>query len=133
MRKYTIDCVFTWMLLLTLGLSNSYAQQKTGAAKDSTIFTQFKGMPLKATRAIPIQTSEGTWTSLSISPDGKTILFDLMGDIYKMPIEGGKATAVTKGLAYDNHPSFSPDGKRILFIYAFWPQYFYRFRMGKRK
>ena len=116
MRKFTIDCVFTWMLLLTLGLSNSYAQQKTGAAKDSTIFTQFKGMPLKATRAIPIQTSEGTWTSLSISPDGKTILFDLMGDIYKMPIEGGKATAVTKGLAYDNHPSFSPDGKRILFI-----------------
>ncbi|NDD17031.1 MAG: amidohydrolase, partial [Chitinophagia bacterium] len=116
MIKYTITCVLSWTLLILFGLTSSYAQPKTNAVKDSTIFTSFKGMPLKATRAIPMKTSEGTWTSLSISPDGKTILFDLMGDIYSMPIEGGKATAITKGLAYDNHPSFSPDGKRILFI-----------------
>jgi Tol biopolymer transport system component len=98
------------------GLTSSYAQTKTNAVKDSTQFTSFKGMPLKATRAIAMKTSEGTWTSLAISPDGKTILFDLMGDIYSMPAEGGKATAITKGIAYDNHPSFSPDGNIILFI-----------------
>lgn len=73
-------------------------------------------MPLKATRSVDFTTNEGTWTSLAVSPDGKTILFDLMGDIYSLPMEGGKATAITKGIAYDNHPSFSPDGKRILFI-----------------
>jgi len=44
------------------------------------------------------------WTSVNISPDGKTLVFDLMGDIYTLPIEGGKATAVTKGFAYDIPP-----------------------------
>lgn len=73
-------------------------------------------MPLKATRSFDFTTNEGTWTSLAVSPDGKTILFDLMGDIYSIPMEGGKATAITKGMAYDNHPSYSPDGKRILFL-----------------
>jgi Tol biopolymer transport system component len=107
MRKYTITCVFSWTLLLMFGLTSSYAQTKTNAVKDSTQFTSYKGMPLKATRAIAMKTSEGTWTSLAISPDGKTILFDLMGDIYSMPVEGGKATAITKGMAYDNHPSLS--------------------------
>ena len=116
MRKYTITSVLSWTLLLMFGLTSSYAQTKTNAVKDSSQFTSFKGMPLKATRAIAMKTSEGTWTSLAISPDGKTILFDLMGDIYSMPVEGGKATAITKGMAYDNHPSYSPDGKRILFI-----------------
>jgi Tol biopolymer transport system component len=53
--------------------------------------------------------------SVDVSPDGKTIAFDLMGDIYTMPIEGGKATQVTKGIAYETHPRFSPDGKKILF------------------
>ena len=104
------------VLFVVFNLNQIAAQDKSVPKKDSTIFTSFKGMPLKATRAIPIQTNEGTWTSVSISPDGKTILFDLMGDIYSMPSTGGKATPITKGLAYDNHPSFSPDGKRILFI-----------------
>ena len=62
---------------MLFSLTNSYAQQKT-TVKDSARFnfTSYKGMPLKATRTIPLQTNEGTWTSLSISPDGKTILFD---------------------------------------------------------
>ena len=104
------------MIFSCLSLFQVQAQQKNSTKKDSTGFTNYKGLPLKATRAIPLTTAEGTWTSLSISPDGKTLLFDLMGDIYSLPIEGGNATIVTKGMAYDNHPSYSPDGKRILFI-----------------
>jgi Tol biopolymer transport system component len=104
------------MIFSCLSLFQVQAQQKNSTKKDSTSFTNYKGLPLKATRAIPLTTAEGTWTSLSISPDGKTLLFDLMGDIYSLPIEGGNATIVTKGMAYDNHPSYSPDGKRILFI-----------------
>ena len=85
-------------LLFGIGLMQANAQLVSTVKKDSTVFSSFKGLPLKATRAIPLKTSEGTWTSVNISPDGKTIVFDLMGDIYTMPIEGGKATAVTKGL-----------------------------------
>ena len=53
--------------------------------------------------------------SIDVSPDGKKIAFDLMGDIYSIPIEGGEATSITKGLAFESHPRFSPDGKKILF------------------
>ncbi|MEQ8425817.1 MAG: amidohydrolase, partial [Cyclobacteriaceae bacterium] len=48
--------------------------------------------------------------------DGKTIAFDFLGDIYTMPITGGKATQFTSGMAFDSHPKFSPDGKKLLFI-----------------
>jgi len=51
----------------------------------------------------------------ALSPDGKTIVFDLMGDLFTVPATGGKATPLTKGLAFDTHPRYSPDGKKILF------------------
>ena len=53
--------------------------------------------------------------NLDVSPDGKTIVFDLLGDIYKMPISGGKATILRTGLAYEVQPRFSPNGKYISF------------------
>lgn len=84
--------------------------------KDTNKYSTYKNLPLKPARKINFNTKEGSWISLDISPDGKTILFDLMGDIYTMPATGGKATAITKGFAYDVHPRFSPDGKKILFI-----------------
>ena len=59
--------------------------------------------------------NEGTWLNLDISPDGKEIVFDLLGDIYIMPITGGIATALRTGLAMEEQPRFSPDGKNILF------------------
>lgn len=54
--------------------------------------------------------------SVDVSPDGKTIAFDMLGDIYTMPAGGGEATRVAEGLAYEMHPRFSPDGRRIAFI-----------------
>ena len=54
--------------------------------------------------------------SLDVSPDGNTIAFDLLGDIYTLPIQGGKAKRITKGLAFDAHPKFSPDGKSLLIV-----------------
>ncbi|HVK96842.1 MAG TPA: amidohydrolase family protein [Flavisolibacter sp.] len=59
--------------------------------------------------------SEGTWMNLDVSPDGKEIVFDLLGDIYIMPIAGGTAKVLRQGLAFEVQPRFSPDGKRILF------------------
>jgi Tol biopolymer transport system component/imidazolonepropionase-like amidohydrolase len=83
--------------------------------KDTTKYTSFKDLPLKPQRKVTFTTAEGTWTSLDVSPDGKTIVFDMMGDLYTMPIAGGKATQLTRGIAFDSHPRWSPDGKKILF------------------
>ncbi len=62
-----------------------------------------------------IDTREGTWMSLDLSPDGTTIAFDLLGDLYTLPITGGEATPITSGMAWDMQPVFSPDGARLAF------------------
>lgn len=59
--------------------------------------------------------NQGTWMNLDVSPDGKIIVFDLLGDIYSMPISGGKAKLLSGGLPYEVQPRFSPDGKQIMF------------------
>lgn len=83
--------------------------------KDSLEYPKFKELPLKPEREVKFTTKEGTWISVDVSPDGKTIAFDLMGDIYTIPMEGGKASPITTGIAYETHPRFSPDGEKILF------------------
>ncbi len=60
--------------------------------------------------------TEGTWMSVDVSPDGKTLIFDLLGDLYSLPATGGRATLVSGGAAIDRIPSFSPDGTKILYI-----------------
>ncbi len=59
--------------------------------------------------------NEGTWMNVDVSPDGKEIIFDLLGDIYIMPAAGGEAKVLRQGLAFEVQPRFSPDGKKILF------------------
>jgi Tol biopolymer transport system component/imidazolonepropionase-like amidohydrolase len=66
-------------------------------------------------RQLKIDVDEGTWMNLDVSPDGKTIAFDLLGDIYVMPIAGGTPTRIAEGFAWEVQPQFSPDGKRIAF------------------
>jgi imidazolonepropionase-like amidohydrolase/Tol biopolymer transport system component len=62
-----------------------------------------------------LTSTEGTWMNLDVSPDGQTITFDLLGDIYSMPVAGGDATLLRSGLAWEVQPRFSPDGSQILF------------------
>ena len=62
-----------------------------------------------------INVDQGTWMNVDISPDGKTIVFDLLGDIYSMPISGGEAKVLTSDIAWQMQPTFSPDGKHIAF------------------
>jgi len=73
-------------------------------------------LPSPYPRAAKFTTDEGTWLSIDVSPSGRTIVFDLAGDLYTLPIEGGKATRITNGPGYDSQPRFSPDGKRIVFV-----------------
>ena len=67
------------------------------------------------THTVRFTTTEGTWMNLDVSPDGQTIVFDLLGDLYLLPIEGGTARRLTSGPAFDVQPRFSPDGSRISF------------------
>jgi imidazolonepropionase-like amidohydrolase/Tol biopolymer transport system component len=69
--------------------------------------------PPSPAKKVTITTNEGTWMNLDLSPDGKTIVFDLLGDIYSMPVTGGKATLLSGGKAWEIQPRFSPDGKQI--------------------
>ena len=74
--------------------------------------------PLGPTTPLSFDTSEGTWMNVDVSPDGKRILFDLLGDIYEMPIEGtgpSPAKRLTSGAAFDMQPRYSPDGSVIAF------------------
>jgi|GEM_PF-4648952 len=106
--------------LLTCGLVAALAvlaQRATGQRQvsDSGGGRQLRELPLTVTKPLRFTTDEGTWLSLDVSPDGKTIAFDLLGDLYALPIEGGKATRITSGQAFDGQPHWSPDGKTIVF------------------
>src|SRR5437868_6265137 len=93
------------------------ADEPPGAgAKEGAKAAEKKGLPLKPDRTIEFTAEGGTWVSLDVSPDGKTILFDLLGDIYAVPIEGGDAKAIAAGLPFEGQAKFSPDGKKIAYI-----------------
>ncbi len=94
------------------------AQNTKGKAQKNAKVVEKKkpSLPLKTTRKVEFTTTEGTWLSLDISRDGKTIIFDLLGDFYSLPISGGTAKPFMTGLPFDSQPRFSPDGKMIAFV-----------------
>src|SRR5215210_3173518 len=69
--------------------------------------TRGGGLPMTPTKPLKFTTDEGTWLSLDVSPDGKSVVFELLGDLYTMPIEGGKATRLTSGQPFDAQPHYS--------------------------
>lgn len=75
-----------------------------------------EGLPLAPTWTLSETFTEGSWISLDVSPDGGTIVFDLLGDLYTMPFSGGSATPLTQGMAFDGQPRFSPDGQTVVFV-----------------
>jgi Tol biopolymer transport system component len=75
-----------------------------------------QALPLEATRHIAFETDQGTWMSVDLSPDGRRLVFDLLGDLYSMDATGGQATAITRGLPFDSQPTYSPDGQWIAYI-----------------
>jgi imidazolonepropionase-like amidohydrolase/Tol biopolymer transport system component len=71
--------------------------------------------PPVATRQVSVDVTEGTWMNVDVSPDGQTVLFDLLGDLYTMPITGGAPTRIASGMAVEHQARYSPDGRRIVF------------------
>ena len=107
------------IVLLTASAAPALAQDpesesKKESAKDEK--KKKKDLSLEPTRKVEFQTDEGTWLSLDAAPDGKSLVFEMLGDLYTLPIEGGSATRITEGMAYDSQPRFSPDGKWVAFV-----------------
>lgn len=98
MRNY----LFIPLLLSILQTVNAQESSKWDIEK-------YKG----TTKTFSINTDEGTWMNLDVSPDGTEIVFDLLGDIYSIPITGGTAKILSAGVAWDIQPRFSPNGKFI--------------------
>ncbi len=101
------------VLLVAVLAPGAAAQTPTDSTRRTAPDTE---LPLIPTRALRFTTDEGTWMSLDLAPDGRLIVFDLLGDLYTIPAAGGKATRITSGSGFDGQPRFSPDGKSIVFV-----------------
>lgn len=67
-------------------------------------------------QTITIDTTKTTWSSVSVAPDGRSFVFDMLGDLWSVPIEGGEATPLTQGIEWDFQPRYGPDGNTLVFV-----------------
>ena len=103
-------------LVALAGSLTSVAEAQRGGRGADSAGGRGAGLPLNPQKKLAFTTDEGTWLSLDVSPDGSKIVFELLGDIYSIPMAGGKATRLTSGQAFDAQPHYSPDGKSIVFV-----------------
>lgn len=101
------------ILLLVPGAFAQSPEENDAAAEAAA---KNDDLPLITSRSLDFVTDEGTWISLDLSPDGETIVFELLGDLYTLPVAGGEATRITSGQGYDMQPRYSPDGTELVFV-----------------
>jgi Tol biopolymer transport system component/imidazolonepropionase-like amidohydrolase len=101
--------VFACALVPLLGQGQEQQEQGEGTRSP-------EGLILKTAETIEFTTDEITWPSVDVAPDGRTLLFDVLGDLYTLPVEGGQATRIMGGLSFESQPRYSPDGKTIAFL-----------------
>ena len=76
--------------------------QDTEAEADSTDEESNNELPLEPGREFSFDLNEGSWIAIDVSPDGQTIVFDFLGDLYTIPMDGGEATQITSGMQFDS-------------------------------
>ena len=114
--KLKVIQTFGWaVFLVLLGFAvPANAQDMTGN-KEKEKKWDVLNPPFKLSSVL-IDTTETTWSSLAITPDGRSIVFDMLGDLYIVDIAGGEARPLTQDLAWNIQPAVSPDGRQIAFI-----------------
>lgn len=115
-RRLVTLAAFAATSLTTLPATDAAAQGPPPGGPGGPAAQQQRPLPLAPTRKAEFTATKGTWMSLDVSPDGSTVVFDLLGNLYTMPITGGRAEALTTGMSYDAQPRFSPDGKKVVYI-----------------
>ncbi|MFI5170220.1 MAG: amidohydrolase, partial [Vicinamibacterales bacterium] len=111
--------VFAAAIVVVAAGSSLLAQQAEKTEEKDKPKTEEKwnvNAPPGEAATVAIDTRSGTWMSVDVSPDGRTLVFDLLGDLYTLPIEGGEATSLTHSIAWEMQARFSPDGKRIAYL-----------------
>ena len=106
---FSRHALFGWLAVVLVALVASPAG--AGAQEedsDGTSGTGNEGLPLEVDRRVPIDMTEGSWISLDVSPDGETIVFDYLGDLFTIPVTGGDATQLTSGMPFDAQPRVLP-------------------------
>ncbi|MDO6651603.1 amidohydrolase family protein [Colwellia sp. 1_MG-2023] len=113
MSKY-LQKIITVGMMLTMSVSIVSVNAQAKELKEEKP-TWSVNSPQGVFKNASIDVTSGTWMNVDVSPDGTTLLFDLLGDIYTMPITGGEATPLMTDIAWQMQPKFSPDGKYIAF------------------
>ena len=103
-------------ILAVLSKWDSYFQRITLFIYTLFVFVIVSAPLASQQKQISFSTTEGTWVSLDVAPNGKFLAFELIGDIYTLPIKGGLARPILKGNAFQSQPRFSPNGKLIVYI-----------------
>ncbi len=101
-------------LLTFMMLTNGYADNHKQAEEEEPSWDV--SQPRGELATVSLDTRQSTWSNLSLSPDGEQILFDMLGDIYLLPIAGGDAQPLVQGFDWNMQPQYSPDGSKIAFI-----------------
>jgi Tol biopolymer transport system component len=99
-----------------LALAATVAASTPGFAAAAPAAAAVSGLPMTPARRIAFDTDEGTWMSPALSPDGRTIAFDILGRLYLVDAAGGRARTLSSGMAFESQPVFSPDGRWIAFL-----------------
>lgn len=100
-----------WLLLATLFVGLPALAEETEDPPEWDVSN-----PPGEWTTVPLDVEESTWSNVALSPDGQTVYFDLLGDIYRMPIGGGEAEPIAHGIEWNMQPAVSPDGSTIAFI-----------------
>lgn len=120
MKKTTLLCLSLYIYSQITFATDTESKSEIVAKPDPNekVEDKDKDLPLSKSplEKLTFSTTEGSWLSLDVSSDGQTIIFDLLGDLYTLPIKGGTATRLTHGLAFDAQPVFSPNGDKIAYI-----------------
>jgi imidazolonepropionase-like amidohydrolase/Tol biopolymer transport system component len=99
-----LTCTLTAFLLHTAHASDEPLPDASWSVTDSH----------GPTHDLTLTLDEGTWMSVSVH--GDTVVFDLLGDLWSLPLEGGTARRLTDDSAWDGQPRFSPDGEQLAYV-----------------